>query len=407
MIYYVLLTLVVVFLFFILIPALGAFSVRAKWRRFRAGMIVASTYAIMDYSDLSKDNEGSIFRFFGTLEAIQDTNRIWMRSGDVSAAADLENVPVYILPSVSSDESLGDVLSGEEPQSVPWKQISSLPAGVELFVAGTLHLEDGLALFRSRPQFPLLVVIFDGGKDTILRRAVRSGRQRNEYWNQFTLISLITGSFSLLLLTYLFLGNPSTRVPALIALALSVSPLAVLLPPGVVFLYPYKSFWTRARTLRAERDLQRLPLRYFKAFPNAALPNAALPSAALTDRTEREAVSVLPNGERYMMISGTSDYVNSRLSPDDRNAVPLDHLTISPSGKEAYLFGACSDDTGVITVPLDPMADLIMIRGNPEENAVRCGKRAMLFTVLSGAFLSLDLFLNLFLMLLLFRMLIP
>ncbi len=402
MIYLVLLALVVAFLFFILIPGLGAFLVRAKWRRFRAHMIVASTYAIMDYSDLSKENEGSTYRFFGTLEAIQDTNRIWMRSGDVSAAADLENVPVYILPSMSSDESLDDVLSGEEPQSIPWKQISSLPAGVELFVAGTLHLEDGLTLFRSRPQFPLLVVIFDGGKDTILRRAVRSGRQRNEYWNQFTLISLITGSFSLLLLTYLFLGNPATRVPALIALALSASPLAVLLPPGVVFLYLYKSFWTRARTLRAERDLQRLPLRYFNALPSAALPSAALPS-----KTGREAISVLPNGERYMMISGTADYARSRLSPDDRNAVPPDHLTISPSDNEVYLFGAFSDDASGITAPLDPMADLIMIRGNPEENAVRCSKRAMLFTVLSGVFLSLDLFPNLFLMLFVFRMLIP
>jgi hypothetical protein len=118
-------------------------------------MVEASTYAIMDYANLSKDNEGLTYRFFGTLEAIQDTNRIWMRSGDVSAAADLENVPVYILPSLSPDERLDDVLSGEEPQSVPWKQISSLPAGVELFVAGALHLEDGLALFRSRPQFPL------------------------------------------------------------------------------------------------------------------------------------------------------------------------------------------------------------------------------------------------------------
>ena len=86
MFYYVLLTLAVAFLFFMLIPGLGAFSVRAKWRRFRAHMIVASTYAIMDHSDLSSENEGSVFRFFGTLEAIQDTNRIWMRSGDVSAA---------------------------------------------------------------------------------------------------------------------------------------------------------------------------------------------------------------------------------------------------------------------------------------------------------------------------------
>jgi hypothetical protein len=389
---YVLLTLAVAFLFFILIPGLGAFSVRAKWRRFRSHINLASTYAIMDYSALSRKNEGSAFRFFGTLEAIQDTNRIWMRGGDVSAAADLENVPVYILPSISSGESLSDVLTDDEPQSIPWKQISSLPAGVKLFVAGIVQLEDGLVLFRSYPGVPLLVVIFDGGRETILRRAVRSGRQRNEYWNQFTLVSLITGSFSLSLLTYLFLANPTTRIPALIALSLSVAPLAVLLPPGVVFLYLYKSFWTRARSLRAQRDLQRLPLRYF--------------DANFDSNPEAEAVSVLPNGERYTMICGDPAVLENRILPNDRQALLQDHLTISPSGSEAYLFGCRAIDSRVITLPTDPMADLIMIRGNPEENALRCSQRAMLFTLLSGAFLSLDLFPNLILLLLLFRMLI-
>ncbi len=392
MFYYVLLTLAVAFLFFMLIPGLGAFSVRAKWRRFRAQMTAASTYAIMDYSVLSSENEGSAFRFFGTLEAIQDTNRIWMRSGDVSAAADLEDVPVYILPSMSSGETLSDVLTDDEPQSIPWKQISSLPAGVKLFVAGIARLEDGLALFRSHPRVPLLVVIFDGARETILRRAVRSGRQRNEYWNQFTLVSLITGSFSLSLLTYLFLANPVTRIPALIALSLSVAPLAVLLPPGAVFLYLYKSFWTRARSLRAQRDLQRLPLRYFEA--------------NFVNDPEGQAVSVLPNGERYVMISGDPDVLKSRIIPNDRDALLPEHLTISPSTREAYLFGSSLGDSSAIALPTDPMADLIIIQGNPEENALRCSKKAMLFTLLSGAFLSMDLFPNLILLLFLFRTLI-
>jgi hypothetical protein len=390
--FFVLLSLITAFLFFVFIPGLGAFSVRAKWRRFRARIVKASTFSIMDYSDLSKDNEGSTYRFFGTLEAIQDTNKIWLRSGDVSAAADLEDVPVYILPSYSSDESLDEALSDEEPQSVPWKQISSLPAGVHLFVAGALYLENGRAIFRSESQFPLLVVIFDGGKETILRRAIRSGRQRNEYWNQYTLISLITGSFALLLLTYVFLGNPATRLPALISLTLSVSPLAVLLPPGVAFLYLYRFFWKRARTLRAERDLQRLPLRYFKG---------------ATNRENSQVVSCLPDGEQYIMLRGKSDLVTSKLSPADRGALSPVHLTMTPSGNEIYLFGARSQIENRLTVPLDPMAELTMIQGNPEENAMRCSKRAMMFTLLSGAFLSLDLFPNLFLILILFRMLIP
>ena len=52
-----------------------------------------------------------------------------------------------------------------------------------------------------------------------------------------------------------------------------------------------------------------------------------------------------------------------------------------------------------LAVPLDPMAELIMIRGNPEENALKCSKRSKLYTLLSGLFLALDIVPNLFLIL--------
>ena len=187
---FALLAMLVAFIFFGLIPGLGAFSVRAKWRLFRSRMLEASTLPFLDYSDLEKDKEGRSFRLFGNLQAIQDQSKIWVRAGNFSIAADLAGVPVYILPSEMQNEFFPD----EQPQSVPWMQISSLPAGVQMFLAGTLTIEDGQAVFRSRPNNPLLAVIYDGSQESLLNRAIWCGRQKNEYWNQFTLISLITAN---------------------------------------------------------------------------------------------------------------------------------------------------------------------------------------------------------------------
>jgi len=399
----VLLSLFTASLFFVLIPGLGAFIVRAKWRRFRSIMLDISTFPLLHYGAVTEDSQGLPFRFFGSLEAIQDRNRVWIRSGDLSVAADLENVPVYILPSVSRTEDFTEALADEEPQSIPWRQISSLPAGVPIFAAGSLFFESGRPVLRSQGREPLLVVIYDGERESILRRAIWCGRQRNEYWNQFTIISLITGSFALLFLSYLFLGDPGTRVPALVSLSLSVTPLLVLLPPGVIFLLLYRRFWRLARRLRAQRDLQRLPLRYFR------LPGSGAGAARL------------PNGERYVMLHGRREEMESRIGEDARGRVLFDRPRFTSSGDEVYLFGALAESGDspqpavahptvahpTVGHPTDPMAELILTQGNPEINAQRCSRRSKIFTLLSGLFLSLDVVPNLFLAFMVLRAILP
>ncbi len=376
---FALLAMLVAFIFFGLIPGLGAFSVRAKWRLFRSRMLEASTLPFLDYSDLEKDKEGRSFRLFGNLQAIQDQSKIWVRAGNFSIAADLAGVPVYILPSEMQNEFLPD----EQPQSVPWIQISSLPAGVQMFLAGALAIEDGQAVFRSRPNNPLLAVIYDGSQESLLNRAIWCGRQKNEYWNQFTLISLITGSVALLFLAYLLFGNPQMRLAGLVSLTLSSAPLSVLLPPGAVFLFLYRSFWKKARILRAERDLHRLPLRYFK--------NGSRESA------------FLPDGQDYRMVRGSAEQVRAAVGGASVPPVPL---SIAPSGDDAFLFGAVSDGNPQIMKPRDPMAGLTLIRGVPEENAQRCSQRARFYTLLSGVFFSLDIVPNLVLVFAVLRMLV-
>ena len=376
---FALLAVLVASVFYGLIPGLGAFWVRAKWRLFRAHMLEASTLPFLDYSDLEKDKEGRTFRLFGNLQAIQDQSRIWVRSGSFSVAADLGNVPVYILPSGMQNE----VFSDEQPQSVPWVQISSLPAGVQMFLAGTLAIEDGQAVFRSQANNPLLAVIYDGSQESLLDRAIWCGRQKNEYWNQFTLISLITGSVALLFMAYLLFGNPQLRLAGLASLTLCCAPLSVLFPPGAVFLLLYRSYWKKARILRAERDLHRLPLRYFK-----------------NGDTER---AFLPDGEDYGMIRGEEQQIRSAVGDVDMRLVPL---SIPPSGEDAFLFGALSDGEPRIVKPRDPMAGLALVRGDPEENALRCSQRARFYTLLSGIFFGLDIVPNLVLVFAVLRMLV-
>ncbi|HUV07360.1 MAG TPA: hypothetical protein VMX75_06495 [Spirochaetia bacterium] len=389
---FIIIAVLISFLFFALIPGFGAFWVRARWRRFRSRMLGASLLPSIEYSDLRKENKGASFRFMGTLDSIQDRNRIWIKGSSFSLAADLEDVPVYILPSLSMSAGFDGVLPDEQPQSVPWKQISSLPAGMPMFVAGRLRIENGLAVFHSVPSSPLLVVIYDGSEESLLKRAIWSGRQKNEYWNQFTLISIITGFFSLFFLAYLLLGNPSMRFAALVALSLSLAPLAPLLPPGVVFLFLYRALWKKARTLRAERDLQRLPIRYFESW-------GSLGAERLTTR--------LPDGELYTVISGSRSKVDLCLEKGKYSGIRPEPLSIRPADDNYYLFGAYPQEEGSVLKPVDPMVGLTMIHGDPEKNAERCSKRSMWYTVLSGLFLSLDILPNLFLILAVFLLLFP
>ena len=81
--------------------------------------------------------------------------------------------------------------------------------------------------------------------------------------------------------------------------------------------------------------------------------------------------------------------------------------SVSPVGEELYLFGSPLQRSGRFHRPEDPMAELALVTGDPEENAQRCNRTAKIYTVLSGLFLSLDTALNLFFLLLLLRLVIP
>jgi len=393
-----LLVFAIAFLLYGLIPGVGAFAVRSQWRTFRRRMLEVSRLPFVSYfQQAGEDRQLGDFRFFGNLESIQGQNRIYINSGRLTVGVELKEVAIYLLPSSSNRsnnnlfEKLEESLPDEEPRTVLWKRIFSLPAGTKVFVGGAFFSEEGRGIFRSLPQKPLVVVIYDGDRKTILLRSIWGGRQKNEYWNRYTLPALIGGSIAMLMTSYIMMGTPFLRFPSLVALCLSVFPIAALLPPGVVFYFLYTWFWKRARLLRAQRDLFRLPLRYFEA------------SDTWKQVPYEEQIVSLPTREPYLLTRRPDGIVGEELIIRDGGMLSL------PEEKRGdyYLFGALKQSSRrLIERPQDPMAELVLVLGDPVLLSKACSRRARRLELLAALFIFSGLAANLLLVLALFHYLI-
>ncbi len=381
---YLLIILAVAVVFYAAIPGAGAFYVRSRWRRFRRRIIHSSLFPIADYRQLQVPRDGFIgtFRFFGGLEAIQGENVVWLRSERVSVSVDLTKVPVYWLPSFASTQKEGreelneETLPDEMPSEISWRRVFSLPEGTQVFVAGPVYRENGHAVFRSSKDMVVSMVIYDGARESILRRAIWAGRHRNEYWNPFTPGSVSVGSFALIILAYLLLRSPILRLQAVIALTVGLFPLTPLLPPGLLFFFAYRRWWKLARFLRAERDMVLLPLRHFKGFTG----------------NERRLSYTLGNGEEIVAERwyGEAESLERLGKGKIRRAARL--RGANDPTLPRYLFGAPAEPS--LLQPVDPMVELVLIPGNPLELSRACSLQARRLELLSASVLSVGVFMN-------------
>lgn len=250
--------------FYLLIPGLGAFHIRASWRRFRALLLKSTSYPPLSYTAVRQLSggqaaSGSSFHFYGSLQAMQGDSEIWLTNGSVTVRVDLEKVFVYMLPSISMpEENSEDQYPTDTPRRMRWEQISSLPEHTRIFISGRLFLSGGHFVFRDSDDQPLLAVIYEGEDRDLLVRATWSGRQKNEYWNAYTPGSISLGSFALFGYSYILFRNAHFLFPAVLSVILAILPISVFFPPGVIFYYLYRRFWKHGRVLRARRDLIRL-----------------------------------------------------------------------------------------------------------------------------------------------------
>jgi hypothetical protein len=382
--------------FYAALPAIGAFLARDQWRRFRQTVIAVSRCPSASASAVNRaaGHFAGHHRFFGTLEAIQGDDRIWITNGHFSVAAELRNVHVYLIPEAERSDQGARTGAAAGMRSVPWSRIFSLPEGTPVFVGGALYAEEGRGVFRDAPDASLLVVIHDCPREDVLLRAIGSGRQRNEYMNPFTLPSVSIGALLLVLLGFSLFSQPQ-RFLSLLALTGGLAPLAPFLPPGFPAYFAYRAFWKRGRFLRVQRDLVQLPLRYFPPTPDGP-------------RSRRAAL--LPDLEPYAMVRGVRDPSDPGVIITSGGRAPLPpgmtRLEITLPRRYARGTGVDSgqcvafagftmeEDELRLSRPEDPMAGMMLVPGDPRLIALASERAARFAELVSVSFLALAIVVN-------------
>jgi hypothetical protein len=356
--------------FYLIFPFLGALSTRKRWRTFRR-RIIASSYVTV-YPEKPRgpggaaDPDDGVYRFFGELEALEDRDTIWLSDGSHRVRVDLSDIRIFVLPAHNLEDR--DPMADNSPTVTRWKNLGSLPEGTEFFVFGRLDAGTLVPAFRDADDCPLLVVIHDMPREMFLSRAIRTGRQRNEFWNSISPYSLLSGVMVQLLLILSLLQRDANSTLLFIMVPLALLPGIILAPPGVFLYFLYRNAWRRGRKYREERDLLRLPFRY------------------------RD--NILPDGGRYL--------------PQNSEGLPADFLddgdlrfrhvmAEDPSETEIWSYHAHGSD--------DPFAEQVYIKGDPARLAEISQHRAVLLEYRSLFFFALGVGVNVliieFLMLLL------
>lgn len=336
-----------VFFFYILVPGVGAFVVRGRWRRFRRTILESSMLPILSYAAL-RAGKGAAYRFYGRLEAVQGDHRVWLSDGHLSVALELKGISIYAVPAVEPAGRSG-LGRDETPRVLSWESLGSLPEGTPFFVAGELEFAEGGPVFRGGSERRLFVMLYEENERRLLARSIWCGRQRNEYWNQFTPVALSAGFVAQLLLAYLFFREGDGRIYGLTALTMALLPALPLFPPGLLPFFGYRRLWGRGRLLRARRDLLRLPGRFLFR---------SVSGVGETPRWSAE----LPSGGSYVkeVIEEKSSIAGYPL----RRGVEEESrwFRFYPDYEEGDL--------------LDPWAEAVVVAGEPERVAHRAERRA-------------------------------
>jgi hypothetical protein len=299
-------SIVAAFIFYLVIPLAGAFGLRSQWRRFRRRVIELSLAPLLSYRDIARASRPETpdalgrYRLFGKFEALEGRDKIWVRGADASAVVDLSKASVFTLSS-GTDETV-------PVERIAWRSISSLADGTSVFVGGLATASSGRIVFVDSPEEPLIVVLHDGSPEGLLSRLVAGGRGQNEYWNPISRVSVASGilATSLVLVT-LLQGSTIPSIKALAVIA-GLAPFLPLAPPGLFFFLAYRRLWRRALTLRAARDLLRLPLRYFgdesACADRSTAREATLPGGGRYERRRLEPGEIPPRGSSALGFSG-------------------------------------------------------------------------------------------------------
>lgn len=235
-------------LFFILLPGVGAVSLRRRWTKFRKTLFSYSKEPMLEYFNLESTKK---FCFKGELESFRDDNVVWLRGETLSVCIDLDKQYIYSLTKNS------ETLTRNR-----WSNISSLVEGTMFYVFGTLIYDKGVPYLVGSSSEDLIVVICDEDKN-IYESLIRKGRDKNEIWNNFSPYLYITGVFLLIILSYISYTRYSNKTWSFYLLVAAGTPFYFIIPPGLMFYLQYRKMWDKALRFLILKDLKLLRGDYF------------------------------------------------------------------------------------------------------------------------------------------------
>jgi hypothetical protein len=404
------------------VPVIGAFFVRRDWRYFRQRFEELRLRPLLDYAAYRRGGEGE-YRFIGGFESVTDGHTLWIKGAELTVPVALTGAQTYVLPIPPDSDSAagaagpspgGKGASGrpaagkavhesfdpgkEAPQRIEWEQLTSLTEGARVFVGGDLVLMNNRLAFASTSEKPLMVIFYDGPDRSLTVRTIRTARQGNEYWNNWTPYAIALGAFCQLIVVLLYMQRPVFQLSVIAAFSAMLFPLYPLIPPGLVFTVIYRNLWWRGRVYRAYRDMVRLPLRYFSG---------------------KELRGVLPDGEEYAGVSYRTMGGDLRVKIEN-GEIPL-LIPEKEAGKNPrwYVFGvparagstAGAGNTAepgsagnagndapppLPTPPRDVFAPCAAVPGDPERLARVFNRKAYILEIVSWTLLLAGIALNAF-----------
>jgi len=236
---------------FLLLPLSGAFLVRKRWRSFRALVRKAAQLPVFDGKALPA--EAQVLAFVGNVEAIQGNNRLWVRVDGTSVQVSLDKHTIWTL--LEESINLNTDYSPQSPVVSRWTQVGALAQGAPVFIAGTLKFEGGRLCLEDWAGGPPFVVFFDGDEASLFPRLLWTGRQKNEFWNLYTPISCLIGFAIISIMAFTYYRETHSVAWSVIIASLSTLPFIVLLPPGILGFFVYRSLWRKGRRIRRMRDV--------------------------------------------------------------------------------------------------------------------------------------------------------
>lgn len=261
--------------FYLVVPSLGAFVSRSRWRRFRAAVIEALAAPVAT----EMPRAPVLARLVGTLEATEGDDTFWIRSGSIAAAVTADVVPIHLVP---SGLEVGTPPRSGRPEAVYWAELAAMTEGTPFMVYGRFVPEAAGLRLDPTATVPLLLAFEDRARE-IGVRCVWAGRQANEFWNDLTPSSLVVGFLALVLLALRV--SALSRGVALLAITTALVPILPLFPPGVIGLYVFRRLWARGRRYRAIRDVLNVPAATNAACVRRGWDRAFVPTADRDDPT--------------------------------------------------------------------------------------------------------------------------